>query len=739
MYLIVIWYSFLSLSQKEMWKSLLLLLFVTLIQSNPVFAQQEPVPKIGFTFSGGGAKGIAHIGVLQVLEEAGLKPDYISGNSMGSIVGGLYAAGYSADQLTEIAKTVDWNGAFSDQLKRFEVPIEERQAADRYLLQFAIENGKIVLPKGVIRGQNISLLLSRLTWPVQGITDFDSLPTPFRAVAGDLETGEAITLSKGTLSDAIRASMSIPSVFEPVEIDGRVLVDGLIIRNLPVSDCKAMGAEVVIAVDVGVPLYKIEELGSAIKIMEQTSSYHGAGPYQEEIALADIYIKPDMTGLTTSSFGEVDTLIARGRRAGLAALPEIKKRLPPEAFTHPKPKPFQVVKEVLISELLIQGLSEKEIKSVSNLLQIRIGEKIEIEQLEKRMRKLHGSEFVRNAGYKLIPVKDSGGYVLLIEAEGQSGDFVKMSINYDSRYKAALLLNLTLRNRLFNSSRLNLDVRISENPGVFADYQVYTRSRPNLGFKLGTKVNFFPGRFFLEDKLNTEFSIRHLDFRGELFSGTDNRWLFSIGAGWEHIGQSEQFFDLDSDNLEINMLNAYATILRETYDRAIFPRSGGRLLIQGSYTLSGRLKFIDSGMKNSIVDPTTMLRFEYNRYFPFSDRIGLHWYNDAGWSEFSEQNYLYMFYLGRHLPTEANHVPFYGLSFMEQPANKYALTGVKLRVEPGPDYFIGLATNVAWVNTDDFFFGENNDAPFEEEEKTIWGAAIELGTVTRLGPAFFYF
>ena len=682
-----------------MWKPLALLLFVTLMQHNLTLAQQDPVPKIGFTFSGGGAKGIAHIGVLQVFEEAGLKPDYISGNSMGSIVGGLYAAGYSADQLTELAKTIDWNSAFSDQLKRYEVPIEERQAADRYLLQFAIENGKIALPKGVIRGQNISLLLSRLTWPVHGITDFDSLPTPFRAVAGDLETGEAITLSKGTLSDAIRASMSIPSVFEPVEIDDKVLVDGLIIRNLPVSDCKAMGAEVVIAVDVGVPLYKIEELDSAIKIMEQTSSYHGAGPYKEEIAMADIYIKPDMTGLTTASFGEVDTLIARGRRAGLAMLPEIKKRLPPEAFTNPKPEGIQIIEEVLINEVLIQGLNEKEAKSVNNLLQIRVGEEIEIDQLEKRMRKLHGSQFVRNAGYKLFPRADSVGYSLLINAEAQSGDFVKMSINYDSRYKAALLLNLTLRNNIFNSSRLNLDLRISENPGLFADYQVYTRSRPNLGFKLGTKVNFFPGRFFLGDKLNTEFSIRHIDLRGELFCGTDNRWLFSIGMGWEHFGQSEQFFDADTDNVELDMLNSYATILRETYDREIFPRIGARMRIQGSYTLSGHLKLVESGMKNSIVSPTMMVRFEYNRYFPITDRIGLHWYNDAGWLEFSAQNYLYMFYLGRHLPAEPNHVPFYGLSFMEQPASRYALTGMKLRVEPGVDYFVGLASNVARVTS----------------------------------------
>jgi NTE family protein len=704
--------------------------------SNSLNAQENPVPKIGITLSGGGAKGIAHIGALQVFEEAGIKPDFISGNSMGSVVGGLYAAGYSADQLAEIAHTVDWNSAFSDQLKRYELPIEERQSADRYLLQFAIEEGKVTLPKGVVIGQNIGLLLSKLTWPVQGIHNFDSLPIPFRAVAGDLETGEAVTLRQGTLSDAIRASMSIPSIFEPVEIDGRVLVDGLIIRNLPVSDCRDMGAEFVIAVDVGVALYKIDELDSAVKIMEQTSSYHGAGPYKEQIALADIYIKPDMTSLTTASFGAVDTLIARGRRAALAALPEIKKLLPPAAFTNPKPPAKKVAKSVLIHSIQIEGLDIKESRAVNNLLQIRPGSLIEIEQLEKKMRKLHGSQFIRNASYKLLPDSEKG-YTLLINAEAQSGDFVKMSVNYDSRYKAALLFNLTLHNRLINSSRLNVDLRVSENPALFADYQIYTPSRPNLGIKFGTKVNFYPGRFFLEDKLNTEFSLRHYDFRTELFSGTENRWLFSLGVGWEHFRQSEQFFDEDTDNLGLNLWNFYGSILRETYDRALFPRIGGRLLIRGAYAFAGSFRRVENNQRNDIQRPTSLVRLEYSRYFPFGKKIGLHWFNDAGWSEFSEENYLYMFYLGRDLPTELTHVPFYGLAYMEQAASKYALSGLKLRFELGTDYFIGLAGNVAWVDLASFTFGENTQMTFGEKEETIWGAALELGTVTRLGPAFF--
>ena len=163
----------------------------------------------------------------------------------------------------------------------------------------------------------------------------------------------------------------------------------------------------------------------------------------------------------------------------------------------------------------------------------------------------------------------------------------------------------------------------------------------------------------------------------------------------------------------------------------------GTFACAGAYAFQGNFKRVESDVKSDIQRPTALARFEYSRYFPFGKKVGLHWFNDAGWSEFSEENYLYMFYLGRDLPAELNHVPFYGLAFMEQPASKYALSGLKLRFELGTDYFIGLAGNAAWVQTDSFSFGENIQMPFDENEETIWGTALELGTVTRLGPAFF--
>ncbi len=219
-----------------------------------------PRPKLGLALSGGGAKGLAHIGVLEVLEQNGIYADMISGTSMGSVVGGLYSIGYSPEQLVDVALSVDWSDYFNDAYPRAYQPIEERGRAARYQLSFNIQKGKLTLPQGLLQGRKIQALLASLTAPVHDIDKFDKFPKPFAAVATNIETGEAYVFHTGDLRRAIRASMAIPSVFSPVEVDGNLLVDGLVVRNLPVSDAFDLGADVVVGVDVGSPLAKKDEL-----------------------------------------------------------------------------------------------------------------------------------------------------------------------------------------------------------------------------------------------------------------------------------------------------------------------------------------------------------------------------------------------------------------------------------------------------------------------------------------------
>ena len=262
-------------------------LFVFLFLSGIGFSQQQPSPTLGLTLSGGGAKGLAHIGVLKVLEENGIAPDYVTGTSMGSIVGGLYSIGYTPAELEDLAATINWNNYFNDGYSRNYLPINERSKADRYQLSFALEDGKVVIPRGFIGGKKILTLLTGLTACVHNQESFDLYTYPFRCVATDLETGEAYVFKEGPLRKGIRASMSIPSAFDPLNYDDRLLVDGLLARNLPVEDAKEMGADIVIAVDVGDPLYPREELTSVLRVLEQTGSYVMVESTEQQRKLAD--------------------------------------------------------------------------------------------------------------------------------------------------------------------------------------------------------------------------------------------------------------------------------------------------------------------------------------------------------------------------------------------------------------------------------------------------------------------
>ena len=281
-------------------------------------------PKIGLVLSGGGAKGLAHVGILKIIEQSGLKIDYVTGTSMGSIVGGLYAAGYKADMLEQLVLTTDWDELLADEISRRSVAINEKSDLDKYIGSLEISKKGIELPQGYKRGQKLTSLLSRLTLHVQNIEDFDRLPIPFRCIATDIVTGEAYVLKKGSLSEAMRASMAIPSIFTPIEIDGRLLVDGGVIRNLPVSDAREMGADIIIAVDVGAPLYKKDELKSVMNIMDQSVSLLGARSTKEQQLLSDILLAPDIKGFSSSDFKRGKELIALGENTARLALPEMK-------------------------------------------------------------------------------------------------------------------------------------------------------------------------------------------------------------------------------------------------------------------------------------------------------------------------------------------------------------------------------------------------------------------------------
>ena len=301
-------------------------------------AQAAPVerphrPKIGLALGGGGARGFAHVGVLKELEALHIPIDYIAGTSMGSVVGGLYACGYSPAAIEDIVKRIPWDTLFTDAPPRAQLSFRNKEDDFLHLLpiQLGLKKSGIGLPSGLVAGSKLSFILQSVLLSADAAPDFDHLRIPFRAVAADIQTGEVVVLSKGSLSRSVRASMAIPAAFTPVEIDGRLLIDGGMAQNLPVQTVRAMGADFVIAIDVGSsgeaspkPENVADMLSSMIDIpLKQNTT--------ASRALGDVVIQPDLKGISSAAFLRYPEIIPRGEVAAKKAAPDLEKLSIPQA------------------------------------------------------------------------------------------------------------------------------------------------------------------------------------------------------------------------------------------------------------------------------------------------------------------------------------------------------------------------------------------------------------------------
>ncbi|MEE9190516.1 MAG: patatin-like phospholipase family protein, partial [Candidatus Neomarinimicrobiota bacterium] len=304
----------------------LLSLFVTIGLSTPQISTstKTKAQKVGLVFTGGGAKVAAQIGVLKVIEEGGIQIDMVSGTSMGSFIGALYAIGYDANRIKEIFFQENWSEIMqSSEVYRNSLSMVEKKYDGRYIGVFPIRDWKIEIPAGLQKGQKLSQMISRYTWPVNHIEDFSLFPRPFLCIATDLATGEAVVFEKGFLPEAVHASMTFPSLMEPIEIDGRLLIDGGLVRNLPASDLKERGADIIIAIDVSAPLYEQNELNSIRRVLEQSISYMAVTNTLQQKKLCDLVITPDIHGYDYTSFEAIDILYERGLEAGYEVLDEL--------------------------------------------------------------------------------------------------------------------------------------------------------------------------------------------------------------------------------------------------------------------------------------------------------------------------------------------------------------------------------------------------------------------------------
>ncbi len=707
------------------------LIFTSLILLFSVFqlhAQDSLVkrPRIGLVLSGGGAKGMAHIGVLKVLEKHHIPIDYITGTSMGSIIGGLYAMGYNADELEKLTQKIDWDEIFSGSIMRSDISIEEKSEADKYLLQFSLKEGKFVLPKGMISGQKLEKLLARITWPVHGVNDFLKLPIPFACIATDIETGEAYVLKKGYLPDALRASMSIPSVFTPVEIDGRLLVDGGLIRNLPASDVKAMGADIIIGVDVGSPLYKKEELTSALAIMDQAASFRNAELLEQEKELCDILISPDITGYSAASFDATDTLIQRGENAALAMekqIIELAKNLGKYKGSISTTVNPTALHSIFIDEIIIKGLDKVSEKLVRSRMNIEAPVWVDLKSIEKGVDRIYGSQFFEKVNYKII--QDSNKTNLIIRVYEKPFSVLKVGANYNNYFNASLLLNGTFRNLLGEGSKLTLNAKLSEAPEATVDYSVFTKLKPSIGFRM--KLDYFTLNeklYFPEDSLN--LSMRHHDLSGKLALVSSLTNSVYLATGIEYAYQYFNIVELEQSNYnaDFNRLKLFGEFYIDTYDRTVFPNKGLLLRFKTDYML-GLLGNEDY----SYDEKYWRLSLSVSRYIPLWKKFNVN-YRFNSTLVFSENVFIGDYYrLGGEMDYKSYVFPMSGFRFMEFKALNILTGRIGFRYE-------FLKNKYILMNADGAFKSDKIDRLVVADD-FLFSGAMGLGANTVIGPLEF--
>ncbi len=438
-------------------------------------------PRIGLALSGGGARGAAHVGVLRVLEELRIPVDYIAGTSMGSIIAGLYASGMTLDEIEHALITMDWEHIFDDDPPREELSFRRKRDDDLYLFKAkpGIRDGELKFPAGLIQGQKFDLALRELTLPVAAVKDFDRLTIPFRAVASDIGTGQEVVLASGDLAKAMRASMAVPGAFAPAQIDGRVLVDGGITNNLPVSVVRDMGADIVIAVDISTPLASPDQVHNVLEITAQLTSIMTRTNTEQQIASLtqrDILIVPDLSDITSADFTRAGDAIPAGAAAAEGARPQLARlSLSESAYqAHLAARILPSGDRPIVHFVQIRNDSNLADQVLRERLHIREGEPLDRVQLEKDIGNIYGLELFETIDYRLIEEGGKTGVLVDARARSWGPDYLQFGLALssdfggDSTYNFGVAYLKTAINELGGEVRLG--VQLGQDPGIAADW-----------------------------------------------------------------------------------------------------------------------------------------------------------------------------------------------------------------------------------------------------------------------------
>ncbi|NAW51569.1 patatin [Elizabethkingia argentiflava] len=687
-----------------------LFLLIGLISGISIYSQVKenfsipPHPKIGLSLSGGGAKGFAHIGVLKVLDSLGVKVDYIGGTSMGAIIGGLYATGYSGKEIENIVLETDFYNVLSGSISRLQTSFFSKNV-DKYLLKIPIQKGKVVLPSSVSSGQKNLSLFKELFRKYPSNQDFSKLPIPFFCIATNIETGALKQLESGDLSKAIMASSAFPGLLDPVKIGDSLYVDGGISINFPSGPLKEKGMDIVIGVNLNQGLENRDQLNNIIALLNQIISF---GIYKEthkQLPYTDINIQPILKGVNVTSFNEKKNTIKNGydeaiRYSGI--LKELPKRDSPRIVNQPPLLPeiykiddIEVVNDNIYNRDYIKG--KMGLKTPSQYTYKKINDKID---------KLYATNNYNFINYNII--NENGRNILKINViEDQSRLFLKFGLHYDEIFKTGLLANFSAKRALFKNSNASLDIVFGDKPRYYLNYLMDNGYIPGLGiYSSGMQLDLKQKKNNLDENWKW--------FRNEVYLQSISKDRYAIGGGISYDILNRQ---KGSSKKTYNYYNPYLFIKSDTQDRIDFASRGIYLNIQA--------KAIDIFNKNREADnKSAQISADVKINLPLSPRLTYRLSGLMGVS-FGEVADLYKYRLGGTFEQNLNNfISFDGYAFGQESNDNILRIANQLQYKILKNYYLIGSYNTASLfanskNTEFLSFNHNSiglglgyDSPF---------------------------
>lgn len=703
------------------------------IASLLLFIEAEAVPqhkvqrkKVGVVLSGGGAKGMAHIGALKVINEIGIPIDYIVGTSMGAIIGGLYAIGYTPEQLDSMVRKQNWQFLLSDHVERRDMNLMEREAEETYVISVPFSKNAIKeVTGGLIKGHNIDNLFSELTLGYHDSINFDKLPIPFACVSENLVKGEEHVFHQGVLSTAMRASMAIPGVFTPVRLNEMVLIDGGVVNNYPVDVARQMGADVIIGVDVQSELRPADELNNAGTILAQLVELMGQDKYLENLNNTNVHIKVNVKGYSAASFNHtaIDTLIVRGTQAADSqrnALMQLKEQIGLTPDFRPESRTgYQAVKNIYIQNVIFNGLEENDEDWIIKRCNLKENAYNTIEQIEKATSIIRANTNYSSVTYKLTQ-NEEGIYNLSYTLNKKQESRINIGVRFDSEEIASLLVNVRTTLRRNVPAYVSATARLGKQYGCQLAYAF--EPSPLTSFGLSYRFMSHDIDYYQQGRRSFNSTFRHHTAE---FS-YKNVWLrnvqFGIGIRYEQYNYGK-FLHQSSSSLNPDkepFFTYVANMNYDTYDKAYFPSRGVKF--NGTYTL-----YTDNLVKYKGRTPFSGILGNFEGVIPVTRRFSI--LPSVNGRILIGRNipYTKMNIMGgdvmeQYLPYQ---LPFVGIDRVELMKNSLFIGGVKLRQRMGAIHYLTLAGNYA--------LSSNKIENILKEEK-MFGCAITYGVNSIFGP-----